>query len=270
MRLKEFFYLLGLRPSARIYGHTIQVIDLPKEGRIEFARWRNPRAADLVLAQTEIDELRTFLKDGDVAVDVGAQVGDSTLPIGLACGPSGLVIAFEPNPFTFIILGANAVLNPGRLNILPMPYAATQQDGPLVFDYGNPEFDNGGDHAGISRWRHGSSFRLPVEGRRIEPIIRARLGERVKRLRYIKTDVESHDLSVLVSLEKLIDECRPHIKSEVNKYCPAPDRVQMHRFLTGKGYEIRLVENATMFGRRLSEAEMDSDKTFDILAVPSA
>jgi hypothetical protein len=132
MRLKEIFYLIGLRPRVKVYGHCIQVIDLPKDGRVEFARWLTPKSRDLSLRQAEIDELRTFLREGDLAIDVGAQVGDSTLPIALACGRSGAVIAFEPNPFTFAILGANAALNPTRTNIIPIPYAATETDSSFV------------------------------------------------------------------------------------------------------------------------------------------
>jgi hypothetical protein len=152
MRLKEFFYLIGFKPGAKVYGHRIQVIDLPRDGRVEFARWLAPKARDLSLQQSELDELRTFLCDGDLAVDFGAQVGDSTLPIALACGKNGAVIAFEPNPFTFAILGANSALNSDRTNIVPVPYAATESDGSFVFDYGDPWCANGGDHGEVSAW----------------------------------------------------------------------------------------------------------------------
>jgi FkbM family methyltransferase len=269
MRLKEFFYLLGLRPGAKVFGHRIQVIDLPRDGRVEYARWLAPSARDLALQQSELDELRTFLREGDLAVDVGAAVGDSTVPIALACGWSGAVIAFEPNPFTFAILGANAALNPGRTNIIPIPYAASESDISMVFDYGNPWFSNGGDHAGVSTWRHGSAFSIPVQGRRIEKIIRAKFADRLNRLRYIKTDAEGHDLSVLRSLEGLIGEFRPHIKSEVGKYASAEDRVATLRLLACHNYTIRLLENGTLFGRVLTEEEMLKRKSLDIFAVPN-
>jgi hypothetical protein len=29
-----------LKPRTRVYGHSIQVIDVPKDGKIEFARWK--------------------------------------------------------------------------------------------------------------------------------------------------------------------------------------------------------------------------------------
>jgi len=271
MRLKEFFYLLGLKPGARVYGHRIQVIDLPRDGRVEYARWLAPNARDLSLQQAELDDLRKFLHEGDLAIDIGAAVGDSTLPIALACGRSGAVIAFEPNPFTFAILGANAALNPGRTNIIPIPYAATDTDASLVFDYGNPWFSNGGDHTGVSPWRHASTFHLPVEGRRVEPIVRARFGDRLARLRYIKTDVEGHDLAALRSLEGLVREFRPYIKSEVGKFAPAEDRLAMHRLLTGYRYTIRRPENGTLFGPVLAEGDLlKSTRSFDIFAVPQA
>src|SRR5437016_2439138 len=99
MRLKEFFYLLGLRPSVKVYGHRVQAIHLPQDGHVEYACWLAPGIRDLALQQTDLDDLRKFLSEGDLAVDVGAATGDTTVPIALACGRSGAVLAFEPNPF---------------------------------------------------------------------------------------------------------------------------------------------------------------------------
>lgn len=269
MRLKEFFYLLGLRPGLRIYGHRIQHIDLAADGPIEYARWLSPAAVDLSLEQDEIDELRTFLTEGDLAIDVGAQVGDSTLPIAIACGANGTVLAFEPNPLTFAVLAANATLNPTRTHIVPIPYAAADADGPLVFDYGNPFLDNGGDHAGISRWRHASAFSIPVQGRRLEAFIRSRYAELLPRLRYIKTDVEGHDLAVLRSVEALIEEFRPFIKAEVNGMLSTRERRALHDFLTGRGYDVRRVRGRNLFGRRITAPDdMNDTRTFDVFATP--
>jgi hypothetical protein len=155
-----------------------------------------------------------------------------------------------------------------RLNIFPIPYAATPEDGSFVFDYGNPGFENGGNHTGVSRWKHGSAFSIPVEGRRIEPLIRARLGRRIERLRYIKTDVESHDLSVLISISARIDECRPYIKSQVNHHLSMDERLRMHRFFADKGYDVHLAGPTTLFGPKLTENDLGRKKNFDMFAVP--
>ena len=268
MRLTEFFYLLGLKPSARVYGHSTETVHLEKDGEVKFALWRNPRFNGFEILQSEIDELRTFISDGDVAIDIGAHCGDTALPMALACGPNGFVLAFEPNPFVFSILASNAILNPGKYNIVAFPYAVTNQDEALVFKYNGPDFPNGGDKHGSSVWKHGSTYSLPVEGRRIGPMIRARLGEKVSKLRYIKTDIEGHDLSALKSIEDLVDEARPRVKSEVNVHNTPEERRALYRFFAEKGYAVHLVEQSTLFGRKLAESDMASIRHFDIFAVP--
>lgn len=268
VRLTEFFYLLGLKPSARVYGHSTEKVHLAKDGDIEFALWRNPRFNGFDILQSEIDELRGFISDGDVAIDIGAHCGDTALPMALACGPTGLVLAFEPNPFVFSILASNAILNPGKYNIVAFPYAVADRDGPLVFKYNGPDFPNGGDKHGMAVWKHGSTYALPVEGRRIGPLIRARLGTKVARLRYIKTDIEGHDLSALKSIEDLVDGARPRVKSEVNVHNTPDERRALHRFFAQKNYDIHLAERSTLFGRKLAENDMTSIQHFDIFAVP--
>lgn len=90
--------------EAKIHGHIV-----------ETAQWRNPRNTRFDVLQSEIDDLRTFLSDGDVAIDIAAQIDDTTLPMTLACGQSGWS---EPNPFIFSVLASNAVLNPTKCNII--------------------------------------------------------------------------------------------------------------------------------------------------------
>jgi len=269
MRLREFFYILGLKPNYKFYGYKIQKIQLPKDGLVEFACWSAPKYPDLVMEQSEVDELRTFISEGDFAIDVGAHIGDSTLPIALACGATGAVVAFEPNPVTFAILGANSTLNPRRTNIIPMPFAVTPEDTTLTFDYGDPWLSNGGDHAGISKFSHGSAFSIPVVGRWVEPIIREKFPERLARLRYIKTDVEGSDWSALRSVKGLIEEFKPHVKSEIGWTTTQSDREAIYKFFTDLNYEIRLVKKDTLFGPRISRDDMFSEHNLDIFAIPS-
>jgi len=269
VRLREFFYLLGIKPSARVYGHSTETVELARDGSVKFALWRNPRFTGFEILQSEIDELRTFISDGDVAIDIGAHCGDTTLPMALACGPKGLVLAFEPNPFVFSVLASNATLNPSKCNIVAYPYAVASQDGPIVFKYNGPDFPNGGEKKEMSVWKHGSTYSLPVEGRRIAPMVQERLDGKVSKLRYIKTDVEGHDLSALKSIEDLIDEARPHIKAEVNRHNTAEERLALYRFFKDKNYTIHLAAQNTLFGRVLAESDMTSIRHFDIFAVPT-
>ena len=72
------------------------------------------------------------LKKGDTVVDCGAYVGEFTLYAAAAVGPSGKVVAFEPDPEIFGKLEANIVLN-GLGNVTAVPKGLWSADGALKF-----------------------------------------------------------------------------------------------------------------------------------------
>jgi FkbM family methyltransferase len=55
--------------------------------------------------QTEVSKI--VLKEGDIAVDIGANIGYYTLLFAKLVGKKGKVIAFEPEPETFTLLKKN-------------------------------------------------------------------------------------------------------------------------------------------------------------------
>jgi FkbM family methyltransferase len=268
MRLREFFYLIGLKPNYQFYGHEIDEINVDST-KIEFANWLAPKSKKLVIEQNEVDELRQFLSDGDIAIDVGAHIGDSSLPIALACGRNGAVFAFEPNPLTFAVLAANSALNPKYTNIIPFPFAATANDCLLEFDYGDPWLSNGGDHTGVSKWFHGSAFSIPVNGKNISLLLRGKFAERLTKLRYIKIDVEGNDYSVVKALANEIQEFRPYLKLEVARPTSKEDRDGIDAFFKRHNYELRLVlDRKTLFGPPLTREHLYGEESIDIFAIP--
>jgi FkbM family methyltransferase len=70
-------------------------------------------------SESEVALLRNFLREGSVAIDVGANIGDLTLPMARMAGVSGRVIAIESHPVNFNILCANLALNNIR-NVRPI------------------------------------------------------------------------------------------------------------------------------------------------------
>jgi len=259
---------MGLRPPVQFYGHRIEKFHLPKDGDVEYAFWAAPGNKPSSPSQSEIDDLRKFIREGDFAIDIGAYTGDSTMPIALACGGTGAVLAFEPNPITAAVLTATAALNPAKARIIPVPYAAAGEEGAMTFHYANPWFTNGGDRSKLPLWHRGAAFAMPVYGVEVERFVRDRHADRLPRLRYIKVDAEGNDLSVLQSIEGLLREFRPYVKAEIIKHSSSTYRVDIHRFLTKLNYKVRLVETDTLFGRPIEETEMESKKTFDIFATP--
>ena len=111
MKVRELIHLLGWKPKRRVYGHEVRAFDLASDGRVDYAQWLHPGETPKEVRQDVVDHLRTFLRPGDVAIDIGAHTGDSTIPIALAVGPAGRVLALEPNPYVFPVLERNAGLN---------------------------------------------------------------------------------------------------------------------------------------------------------------
>src|SRR2546427_3721189 len=167
LKAKEFIYLLGLKPRPKTFGFVIEALDLPREGRIEVAQWLHPGAYRVAPLQVQaaVDQLRRFLRAGDVAIDIGAHTGDTTLPIALAVGATGLVMGLEPNPYVFPVLERNASLNRAKTTILPLNFAAMRTHGLYEFQYGEEGYCNGGVYQGVRRGVHRSAVKGRGGGR---------------------------------------------------------------------------------------------------------
>ena len=75
-----------------------------------------------------------FLKEGDVCIDVGANVGFYTLLTSALVGESGRIYAFEPTPRTFHILTSNSIQ---KKNVVRINAALMESGGERnLVDYG--------------------------------------------------------------------------------------------------------------------------------------
>jgi FkbM family methyltransferase len=271
MKLKELFFLLGLKPRPQTFGFVVEVHDLPEDGRIEVAQWQHPSAYRAVPSQGAVDQLRQFLRPGDVAIDIGAHTGDTTLPIALAVGPSGVVLALEPNRHAFAVLARNATLNREKTNIVPLMFAAMRADGVFEFQYGEGGYNNGGFHEGMSRWQHGSAYRLEVEGRNLQQLLERDYAELIPRIRFVKVDAEGFDLAILETIDTLLRAQRPYLHVEMfdlKKSDPAA-RIRLHDFLVGHGYRVHRIEgDEKLVGEVVTPDNLMQWRGYDVWCVP--
>ena len=277
MKLKEVLYGLGLRPRNAEYGYEIRTFQLPTDGEVQLAVWQHPSVTNRRprLTQRMVDALRAFLQPGDAAVDVGAQYGDSPLPIALAVGPAGKVFALEPNRYAFKVLEVNARLNPAKANIVPLMFAAMPEDGEYEFHYQDAGFANGGLIAGVSPWRHGSFFKQKVQGRNLLAYLRAEHAADLPRVRFVKIDTEGDDHAVARSIRDLLVANRPYIKTELYTHRTAEERAAYYRWLRELGYRLyRTNEVSGALGEEeyaaepLAETDLMRWKHLDMFAVP--
>jgi FkbM family methyltransferase len=97
-------------------------------------------------ASCEADVANVFarvLRAGDVAVDVGANIGYLTVLAALIVGPTGHVVAFEPDPENIARLRVNLALN-DCTNVTVISKAVTNKVGEVEFFINS---DNSGGNA---------------------------------------------------------------------------------------------------------------------------
>jgi len=269
MKLRELFYLLGLRPKEKTYGYEISTFDLEGIGSVQYAQWLHPSETTKSIRLSVVNELRRYLTPGDVAIDIGAHTGDTAIPMALAVGSEGAVLALEPNKYVFPVLAKNAELNADKTNILPLMIAATPDNGPIEFEYSDPGYCNGGRHEGISKWRHGHAFKLTVEGRNLVTLLKAEFASLIPKIRFVKVDTEGYDHAVLESLSPLLRETKPYVKAEVFKRTSENQRQAFIGFLESLGYAVFHVNrDDDLRGEIVKVDDVMKWKDYDIFCVP--
>jgi FkbM family methyltransferase len=266
--LKDLPRALGFRTRPREYPSAISDIILAG-GPIRFARWLHPGESYKTVTQESVDALHAFLREGDVAIDIGAHTGDSTLPMALAVGRAGTVFALEPNPYVFRILAQNAALNRASTNIVPLMFAAMPADGEFEFEYSDEGYCNGGFHQSVSAWRHGHFSRLRVHGKNLLAYLRASAPETLPKIRFIKIDTEGFDRHVARTLVELLERSRPYLKTEIYKHMPDAERAGYFGDLRALGYRLFKCGDVELRGDELrAPGDLSKWRHFDVLAVP--
>jgi FkbM family methyltransferase len=139
-------------------------------------------------SEAEVHILRSFLGEGSVAIDIGANIGDLTIPMSRFVGNSGRIFAVESHPETFNVLCANLALNAIQ-NVRPLNVFLAE--------------------AGTGRQLDGAWGRDAYIGRTWEPTYVALDSLALGQCDFIKIDVDGAELSILRSGMMLIEKYRP-------------------------------------------------------------
>jgi FkbM family methyltransferase len=257
------------KTTFREYGHKVQTYDLPRDGKIDFAVWLNPLEKPKKITQGGVDFFRKFIKEGDLVIDIGTHMGDTTVPMGLATGPKGMVLGFDPNPHVFKIFAVNASLNKNKVNIRPLPYAITNEDGEFFFTSSEASFNNGGIERSETN-RHGNfTLNQKVQGINLEKYLKENLSDKLPKLSFIKVDTEGYDKTVLESIAGLLQSQKPTVVAECFGKLTKQERGDLYDLLHSRGYIIYHFNDFEVDTeiKQIDREEMNKWKHFDFLAV---
>jgi FkbM family methyltransferase len=173
------------------------------------------------------------LRPGGVAIDVGANLGEWTLPLARAVGEAGHVLAIEPTPRNAAALARTLAVNALR-QVELVRCALADADGdtdfavPLVT---SARSDTGTAHIGPAGEGHETAR---VALRRLDALVAERRFERVD---LAKIDVEGHERRVLDGAAATLARFRPALVLETGHEGEG-ERAQIHDRLTNLGYRL--------------------------------
>jgi FkbM family methyltransferase len=154
------------------------------------------------------------LPEGGVLLDVGAHIGYDTLRGSVKVGPTGKVIAFEPNPNTLVLLRGNIAASKAT-NVIVQPIACTDQEQMLTLFDSTKTGNSGASSLSLANADEPEIGDLPsysVRGRRIDDVVRE-LG--LTRVDVIKIDIEGAETLAIRGARETLTRFHPKLVTEV-------------------------------------------------------
>jgi FkbM family methyltransferase len=173
-------------------------------------------------SEGEIDLFRQLLRPGDVALDVGANIGALTVPMARLVQPGGAIVAFEPQRAIFDILCGNLRLN-GLANVQAFRRAVGSATGAIrvpPLDYQRADNFGGVALGGAS-------------GEEVQLVTIDSLA--LPRLRLLKVDVEGMEHDVITGARATLERLKPAVYVENDR---AEHSQRLISLLFGIGYRL--------------------------------
>lgn len=189
--------------------------------------------------EPDLRVVKKLIRPGDQVVDVGANAGWYTKVLAESVSSDGRVYSIEPIPMTFEIL-SYCVHQLELKNVELFCCAISEAAGEALMEI--PSFKKGGDDFYMAKIVSGDN---PILGRNKRVQVRLRtldemlLGSK-RPIKFIKCDVEGHELAVVKGARSIIEKFRPAWLIEVSH---DPDEIgspsnELFSILRSYGYKI--------------------------------
>jgi FkbM family methyltransferase len=219
-----------------------------------------------VWGEYQVDQFRTYVKPGTLVADVGANIGHHSVMLAKMVGPTGRVLAFEPQVRVHNIMRANLALNQcDNVEAYECALGAEAADAQMQpQDYDGQEWNVGGLAVAV---RDGElEFRpdgLPIKIRKLDDIV----GDRD--LDFVKSDAQGFDFEVMKGAVNTLRRCRPMLVCEVAPSAikaAGSDYREFYAFLHDLGYDL-YDPDAPSSGQEPRIWSGRDDEEWDILAI---
>lgn len=271
---KESFRRKKARRFTKEYPARIDSFKLKDEGKIDFANWENPLVIPKQITQDMVDFFKKFIKKGDLVIDIGANIGDTTVPMALAAGNTGIALGFDPNPYVYKILEINSSLNKEKQHIIPLPYAITVDDQEFYYVSSEASFANGAISSTKESMHGKFIFPDKIKGVNLQSLLEKNYNNKLDSFSFIKIDTEGYDKEIIKSLSGLIQKYKPVIVAESFGKSSPKAKEELYNVIEKHGYEIFYFEDFDVKANIIKiekSQEMNRWKnTINIYAIPKS
>lgn len=233
--------------------HRLLYCTLPLGGYLRvvsrmFFLWQRLGIGRYAPATEYVYHLPQLVRAGDTCIDIGANLGYYARTISRLAGPSGRVLAVEPVAPIREVLRRN-LRRCSNVEILPYALGAEDRDVAM-----------GNDSARESGYLGTGQNFVNDAGRPTDVAFEARMRRGselfagLRRLDFIKCDIEGYELTVMREMRPLLERFRPTVLIETG----GANRPEIIRLFTGLGYRGFTLDR----GR---EVELTPESTKDII-----
>lgn len=159
----------------------------------------------------ETQVVRACVAEGDIAFDVGANIGWYTTLLSRLVGPRGTVHAFEPMTQTYQVLTGNCRLNNCQ-NVVLNNIALGDRDGSVTMHYFP---DEACGNASMVRTSTASSIQSTCDLTTLDAFV---LKHRVSRCDFIKCDAEGAEMAFMKGACRTLSLFEPSMLIELNAH----------------------------------------------------
>lgn len=271
--LKYIIHSLRRKRARRItrkYPTNIETFNIDGFGPVYFANWENPLVERKVISSVNVNFFKKFLRTGDLAIDIGGNIGHMTIPMALAVGKTGKILSFDPNPYVYEILSQNALLNPDHTNIETFNFAISEEEEEFYYNSSEASFNNGGISKEPNN-RHGKfALETKIKGVNLEKFLEENHALELTQLKLIKIDTEGYDKEIIRSIQNVLNKYHPVVITECFKKNTPEQRFEHYQLLEQCGYTMYYFsdfDEAAEIEPIKSKEDMLKWKHFDFYAI---
>jgi FkbM family methyltransferase len=175
--------------------------------------------------------LEQYVKEGDVVIEAGANIGSETVLLSKYTGQTGMVHAFEPSPYVLERLQCNVMLNTVYKNVKMYGLAVGDENKDVTFYIFPKQYHNSGIGGKYANWENST----PITVKQVSLDNWAK-EQGIQKVDLIKMDIQGAEMELLRGADEIISKYKPKIFLEAHE-----NKEEIYKILKSKGYTIHVI-----------------------------